>query len=308
MRLPVLISVLVLANVSFGGWDLTTSEERDLLAQTIHCQFVGRLRLTTDCFSDIDEEYGRFVFMALKDENGRAVFPYRIRLERGEIAKEAFCYIADELDWKSKALSIISERNLILENCVTNSFDRSNPSMATALVVGETNGVTYIEVVPPCSLLGGKVLTVAEVPGNDVLEHLPYFGDVVRQQWADLDDELILGRHMSELMRAADVKKRICAWAIYSAGGRWDTRHCVGDAAKRKKKIKIRVWNEGVEMNRENALCVASIDLECSENGLLFKDIDVERGAESLTVKCGEGVHGAGVRIVFDGSELLIFP
>ena len=74
------------------------------------------------------------------------------------------------------------------------------------------------------------------------------------------------------------------------------------------KNIKLRIWDEGVEMNRVNALCIASIAIGHSNDGLLCRGLDVARGGESLTVRCGVGAHGAGVYINFDGCEILIFP
>ena len=234
MKLFVLISILVLTDISYCGWSLATVEEKELLAQTVYCQFMGRLRLMSECFTDVDGEFDRLVVMAFKDEKGNPVFPYRIRLERKEFAKEAFCYVDDELDLKSKTQCHLFERNLILGNCVTNFFEPTNPSLSALLVVGETNGVTYVEMRSPCDLLG-KEMDIVEVSGTDLIETIPYFGDVVRQRWADRDCELVLHRQRAELMKTTDSKKRICAWAVYSAGTARDTRRRLDDAVKRKK-------------------------------------------------------------------------
>lgn len=306
MRLLAFICLTILAGSSYGGWDLNSAEKEELLARTIHCCFRGRVRLRSDCFSDVDGEFDRLVVVACKDEMEHPCFPYRIRLERNGIAKELFCFVDDEVEWESKVQMLLSERNLILENCVTNAFTSAEPSLPRLVAKSETNGVLYVEIHPPCELLH-KTVNNVEVVADDAFESIPYFGDVVRQQWADWDHGLILHRNQSELMRTTNAVKRICAWAVYAAGTMRDTRRGLGEAFRRKKCVKIRIWNEGTEENRANALCVASIALEHLDKGLVCRNIDVERGGEALTVKCGVGTHGEGVCIIFDGCETLIF-
>lgn len=307
MKLFGFVCLVVWAITAYCGWNLSSIEETEMLARTIHCCFQGRIRLKSECFSEEDGEFNRLVVVAYKDEKGNPQFPYRIRLERNGVVKESFCLIDCEMDCRSKAKWLLSERNLILENCVTNIFSSSDPSLTKLLSTRETNGVLYVEIHPPCELLH-KTVNNVEVVADDAFESIPYFGDVIRQRWADWDHGLILHRNQSELMRTTNAVKRICAWAVYAAGTMRDTRRDLGEAFRRKKCVKIRIWNEGTEENRTNALCVASIALEHLDKGLVCRNIDVERGGEALTVKCGVGTHGEGVCIIFDGCETLIFP
>jgi hypothetical protein len=286
-------------------WDLSEEEKNSIRADTL-CYSIGNsgyfeLDMCRGC--GYDGEFDRLEVIAMKDEKGSPVLPYRVKVFKGEGVREIALVPRESRAWKTSVERMfVSQDPMIGIGELGAARDEGNAVADGIAQVERTNGLRRITLLAPRYFVG---LVAFNVEGEGCDVSIAGAGTRTIPQWHIFDDGLTI-KHMNCVLMEPESKfigffshkKYICSWALYqseeSKSG-WEER---ASGKENRFVLNVRIWKASDELTRANALCIAR-----AQGCLKIADEDViktefEKGGDRLRVDLDKGPLGETSRIM----------